>query len=329
MSAPKRLAKRRRVERKRLRKREKHDRAAKIAGNGLLSNPAGPSEMNLCPNCRRWNWLLRWNAWGWPRASRWRGWGGGWGGWRRICRDSTRFGSTPLAQARVLTPFQAAELNAGRGNSLRIGPFLLCERLAHPCYVASYRAKNVDSARDGRLAIVENAGPRADAILGQLKFAGRATIAGSQRIAEGGPDPADLGAVGSRLWPQRHNPKSRNSPCAAVSRPPLPHSPLSPTSAATANGSSRPRRGSNGRTAAEWIVHHGRFPPEVVLEIARAMLAELVESGKDRRVPRRREHVEPDVDRRRRRRACDAWIAGDLAAGRGLRPCRSAARGVR
>ena len=33
----------------------------------------------------------------------------------------------------------------------------------------------------------------------------------------------------------------------------------------------------DGRTAAEWMVHHGRFPPEVVLEIARAMLAGLVE----------------------------------------------------
>ena len=90
----------------------------------------------------------------------------------RLAKDLPRFDSVwidALAQARVLTPFQAAELNAGRGGSLRVGPFLLCERLAHPCYVASYRAKNVDSGEMVRLAVVENAGPRADAILGQLK----------------------------------------------------------------------------------------------------------------------------------------------------------------
>ena len=56
-----------------------------------------------------------------------------------------------------------------------------------------------------------------------------------------------------------------------------------------------------GRTAAEWMVHHGRFPPEVVLEIARAMLAGLIELEQSRHLPRRREHVEPDADRCRRR----------------------------
>ena len=70
-----------------------------------------------------------------------------------------------LAQARILTPFQVAELNAGRGQSLRIGPYLLCERLPYPYYVATYRAKNVDSAETVRLAVVENVGARAGGIL--------------------------------------------------------------------------------------------------------------------------------------------------------------------
>jgi hypothetical protein len=95
----------------------------------------------------------------------------------RLAKDLPRFDSVwidALAQARVLTTFQAAELNSGRGNLLRVGAFLLCERLAHPCYVASYRAKNVESGEMVRLAVVENAGPRANAILGQLKsHAGR------------------------------------------------------------------------------------------------------------------------------------------------------------
>jgi hypothetical protein len=35
-------------------------------------------------------------------------------------------------------------------------------------------------------------------------------------------------------------------------------------------------RAIHGRTAAEWIVHHGRFPPQAVLEIARQMMPALV-----------------------------------------------------
>ena len=62
---------------------------------------------------------------------------------RRLAGELPRFESVwvdALAQARVLTPFQAAEINAGRGERLRIGPFVLCERLAWPNYVACYRA---------------------------------------------------------------------------------------------------------------------------------------------------------------------------------------------
>jgi eukaryotic-like serine/threonine-protein kinase len=143
----------------------------------------------------------------------------------RLAKDLPRFDSVwidALAQTRVLTPFQAAELNAGRGGALRVGPFLLCERLAHPCYAASYRAKNVDSGAMVRLAIIDNAGPHANAIFAQLQSLHN----------------ADVASDGERIfaaWPWV-----------------------------------------DGRTAAEWIVHHGRFPPEVVLEIARAMLAALV-----------------------------------------------------
>ena len=46
-------------------------------------------------------------------------------------------------------------------------------------------------------------------------------------------------------------------------------------------------------------------------------------------MPRRREHGELDADRRRRRGAHFARTAGHSAAGRGLRPRRSAARGLR
>ena len=76
-----------------------------------------------------------------------------------------------------------------------------------------------------RLAVVEDAGPRADAILGQLR-----SLMERESCT-------DVGRDGDRVfaaWPWI-----------------------------------------DGRTAAEWMVHHGRFPPEVVLEIARAMAVEL------------------------------------------------------
>jgi len=54
---------------------------------------------------------------------------------RRLARDLPLFESVwvdALAQARILTPFQAAQLNAGRGDSLRVGPYVLCQSLAEP-----------------------------------------------------------------------------------------------------------------------------------------------------------------------------------------------------
>jgi eukaryotic-like serine/threonine-protein kinase len=172
----------------------------------------------------------------------------------RLAKDLPRFDSVwidALAQARVLTPFQAGELNAGRGSMLRLGPYLLCQRLAHPLYVASYRARNIDSGETVRLAVIENAGTRADAIQRKLK----SLIDGERPRAEG-------------------------------ENPPSPSLPLSPSPSFVRHVGIDGNRifavspWIDGQTAAEWMVHHGRFPPEVVLEIARAMLAALVELEK-------------------------------------------------
>ena len=51
-------------------------------------------------------------------------------------------------------------------------------------------------------------------------------------------------------------------------------------SAATAVESSLPPPGWKAETAAQWMVRHGRFPADIVLEIARAMLAELADMEK-------------------------------------------------
>ncbi len=163
---------------------------------------------------------------------------------RRLARDLPRFESIwvdALLQARSVTPFQAAEINAGRGESLRLGPFLLCERLPQPYYVACYRARNVDSQQMVRLAVADNVGPQAEAILCQLeslvrrvkRTAGEADGQGTVQV------PCHAGTDGKRIY-------------AAETW-------------------------TEGRTAAEWMVHHGRFSPVVVLEIARAMLVRLIE----------------------------------------------------
>jgi eukaryotic-like serine/threonine-protein kinase len=202
----------------------------------------------------------------------------------RLAKDLPRFDSVwidALAQARMLTPFQAAELNAGRGGTLRVGPFLLCERLAHPCYVASYRANNVDSGEMVRLAVVEIIGPRADAILGQLRLLVKS---GNRSSGGSGAAPPHGSSTDAPTEEELRSHAIHRRVDAAAKRAeatPSPDLPLSPApSLITCSGRDGDRVFAaspwiNGRAAAEWIVHHGRFPPEVVLEIARAMLVEL------------------------------------------------------
>jgi hypothetical protein len=161
---------------------------------------------------------------------------------RRLARDLPRFESVwvdAAAQARILTPFQAAEINAGRGERLRIGDYVLCESVGWPDYVASYRARRLASGEVVSLVVVENAGARTDEI-----------VAGLQALA------------------------------AAFDRPRSEH--LAPVTEVALDGNriGAACRWIEGRTAATWMAHNGRMPPEVVLEIARAMLAGLVELEK-------------------------------------------------
>ena len=123
---------------------------------------------------------------------------------------------------------------------------LLCERLPHPYYVTSYRARNVDTAESVRLAVMENAALRADAIVRQLE-----SLVGCVKRTD-------------NMLP---------SPLSPL---------LSPLTLAGRHGQRLFAAASwiDGQTAAEWLVHHGRFSSEVVLEIARAMLAGLVELEK-------------------------------------------------
>jgi hypothetical protein len=156
----------------------------------------------------------------------------------RLARDLPRFESVwidALAQARIITRFQAAEINAGRAESLRVGPYLLCAAVGPPGYAACYRARRVDSRRLVRLAVAEHSGDGAEEIVGRLETLAAASA--KLRCEQLTPI-SEAGADGRRIWAA--------SPWV------------------------------EGRTAAEWLVHNGRFSPEAVLEIAREMVAGLV-----------------------------------------------------
>lgn len=158
---------------------------------------------------------------------------------RRLARDLPCFEFVwvdALSHARILTPFQAAEINAGRGDRLRIGPFVLRQPAGACNYVACFRAEHFDSRQSFRLAVIDHAGSRLNEILGQLELLVSASKELSSQCA--GPI-TEAGVDGHRLWVAS--------------------------------------RWIEGPSAAEWMVHHGRFPPDAVMEIARAMLVGLVD----------------------------------------------------
>ncbi len=58
-----------------------------------------------------------------------------------------------LAQARRITPLQAAEINARRGRRLAVGPFVLTSPILSLGYAECYRAKEVESNREINLIV--------------------------------------------------------------------------------------------------------------------------------------------------------------------------------
>ncbi len=77
---------------------------------------------------------------------------------RRLAGDLPDFESVwvdALAQTRVLTPWQAAEINAGRGDALRYGPYVVERVLAGPHYAACFAARHLDTGRAVRLYVVD------------------------------------------------------------------------------------------------------------------------------------------------------------------------------
>ena len=154
----------------------------------------------------------------------------------RLARDLPLFDSVwvdALVQARILTPFQAAEINAGRGDRLAVGPFTLCRPLDSAGYAECFRARRRGTSELVRLTLVRPEPERATHLLQaieQLAQKSRQMPAVLAPLYEAGCDEG-------RIW---------------MAGPDV-----------------------TGCTAAEWMVTHGRFPAEVVLEIARQMVAAL------------------------------------------------------
>jgi serine/threonine-protein kinase len=155
----------------------------------------------------------------------------------RLARELPLFESVwvdALAQARVITGYQAQQLNAGRGESLGVGPYVIDEPLGWPAYASAYRAHERFASESVCLVVVDrSAAPRAD-LLGPME-----ALAAKWRNVEieGVTRAIAVGGEGSLRWIASPAPK--------------------------------------GRTAAEWLVHQGRFTADVVLEIARQMVASL------------------------------------------------------
>ena len=172
---------------------------------------------------------------------------GMWGRVRRLARDLPAFESVwvdALAQARKLTPYQAAQINVGRGESLAIGPYVIAAPLPGTSFAATYRACQRTSTSERLLTVVPLSGRNRSAMLAQVE-----SLIRQCAIID---DPAivairQCGLEGSGLETAKAEPDRLWVDCSLV----------------------------DGVTAQQWMVHNGRFPSEAVLEIARQMAAGL------------------------------------------------------
>ncbi|MGA2258029.1 MAG: protein kinase, partial [Thermoguttaceae bacterium] len=154
----------------------------------------------------------------------------------RMAGDLPRFESVwidALQQARILTHFQAAEIHAGRGETLKVARYVMCQSVQECDYATVYRALDRQSREVVRLDLFFPQDHDQGRLLPQLEklIAIGKSLPGSAGMIQAG------GLDGSRFW----------------------------ASSSWVDGTS----------LADFVLHHGRFPPQVVLEIARAMLSEL------------------------------------------------------
>lgn len=143
-----------------------------------------------------------------------------------------------LAQAGTLTPYQAAEINAGRAERLALGPYVLCRPVTCTPYADVYHAVDRQSRREARVLVAWLAHVDRDSAEAKLQE----LLSAAPRLAEAGVDHIEAAAIEERdphmrLW---------------AAMPSI-----------------------DGINVADWIVSQGRVSPSVVLEIARQMVADL------------------------------------------------------
>ncbi len=156
---------------------------------------------------------------------------------QRLASDLPLFQSVwvdALLQSDLLTRFQAAEINAGRGAGLKIGPYVLLRKLDWLGYAESYLARASESTAEVRL-LVTHCAERAADVLAELAE----VVRRQQAIA--GDVLLPIQAVGEdagRVW-------------------------LASSAVGVASS----------RTAADWLIHQGRLSPAALEEVARQMTA--------------------------------------------------------
>jgi len=159
---------------------------------------------------------------------------------RRLARDLPLFESVwidALQQAGTLTPLQAAELNAGRGEQLGVGPLVLAQKTDSHGYANSYRGREILTRQPVRITLTSLAGHDADVCW---------------------PESGRLESLVQRLA------GAEIPGIAAIERFGIERGQLWTSS-----------RWFAGRSARDWLIRHGRFSPDQVLEIARQMAAAL------------------------------------------------------
>lgn len=155
----------------------------------------------------------------------------------RLANDLPRFESVwvdALAQARIITAYQAAEINAGRGMQLAVGPYLLEQPLDTSGWAEAFRARDTQSRQIVRLTRAACSSQQSEQQESNLKqVVERAKGLENIPVA----NPIGCGADDSWLWIASEYQEAT--------------------------------------TAHAWAVHHGRFPANLVLEIARQMVTGL------------------------------------------------------
>ncbi|HUY35100.1 MAG TPA: protein kinase [Pirellulales bacterium] len=102
-----------------------------------------------------------------------------------------------LAQARLLTAFQAVEFNEGRAEGLEVGPFVLYQPLPSPGYAKVFRAREIAASRWMRLTRFEVPADRAGEARRQLDLLVRR---GELLTHESVVPVLTHGATGGGLW---------------------------------------------------------------------------------------------------------------------------------